>query len=329
MLDREVLIPGKVEKIVGIRAGALRFLTYLDATEMIAGIEEAEKRGKRPYISAYPELLDLPVIGPSMGGDAELILKSGAEVIFMAYTTKGDAETLQKQTGIPVIAIECPEFGIERDTFYASLQLIGKVLNREGRADSLISYIKGSIEDLQARTTNITEEEKVSVYIGGVPYSGIRGLNSTQPYYPPLMFVNTVNVASDINKRLISHVKGTYIDVEQLLLWDPDFLFIDASGFSLVQKELRENPALSAMLTATKNNRIFTVLPYNNYAINYELMLVNAWYIGKVLYPSRFKDINMDLKAGEILSVFLGDGIQKDLPSFILALKPVNTSGLQ
>lgn len=318
---REVLVPKNVKKIVGLRAGALRLLIYMDAIDLIAGIEDVEKKDMRPYTLAHPELLELPIIGPSMGGDAELILKAHPDVIFISYSTKGDADALQKKTGIPVIVLECPELSTARDTLFASFRLIGKVLHKENRANSLISYIENSIAELNAWTQDIPDREKPSVYIGGVSYSGAHGINSIQPYYPPFIFINTHNVSSGIDKRLVSHVKGTYIDKEQLIRWNPDVLFIDASGLSLVQVELAENTVLNKSLTAVKQNRMYVLLPYNNYATNYELVLINAWYTGKVLYPDRFADITIRQKANEILKNFLGVSVYDEIVKTSAALR--------
>ena len=319
MVGREVRVPNHIEKIVGLRAGALRLLVYMNASELIAGIEEVEERGTRPYTISYPELLELPLIGPTMGGDAELICKACPDVIFISYTTAGDADALQKKTGIPVVAIECPEMGIARDTLYASFRLIGKILHKENRADSLISYIENSISELNTRTLNTNNGKKQKVYIGGVSYSGTYGINSTQPYFPPFIFVNANNVASSIDNRLISHVKGTYVDKEQILLWDPDVLFIDLSGWELVKQELSENSPLHD-LQAVKNDRIYLLLPYNNYAINYELVLIDSWYAGKVLYPENFSDIDMHKKAEEILHIFFGEITEEGIQSLTTGL---------
>ncbi len=305
MLGRKVEVPVKVNKVVGLRAGALRFLVYMDATDMVAGIEEGELRGSRPYIMAHPSLLDLPLIGPSMGGDAELIVKAQPDVIFIAYATSSQANNLQKKTGIPVIAIACPEFLTGREKMYGSFRLIGKVLDKANRADSLISYINHTINTLNERTGNIVEKAKPSVYIGGVSYSGSYGISSTQPYYPPFAFINANNVAASIDDRLVSHVKGTHVDKEKLVTWNPDILFFDASGLSLVKKDIGQGSALFNSLKAVKNNRMYTLLPYNNYATNYELVLANAWYAGKVLYPEVFSDISVKEKTNEILMVFL------------------------
>ena len=328
MLGRTVEIPARIEKVVGLRAGALRFLVYMGAVDKVAGIEENERRAERPYLMAYPKLKDLPVIGPAMGGEAEMILQAQPDVIFISYTTKGDADALQQKTGIPVVAIECPEFGTERNKLFRSFQLIGQVLNKKNRADSLINYINRSIEELTTRTKDIPDYKKPSVYIGAVSYSGQQGITSTQPYYPPFMFVNARNVASDINERLVSHVKGTFIDKEQLMIWDPEVLFIDESGLALARKELSENTALYNSLSAVEKDNVYILLPHNNYATNYELVLANAWYVGKVLYPEKFSDINIDEKANEISQAFLGKSIYNEWTKSSQGFRSMNKEAL-
>ena len=59
----------------------------------------------RPYIYAYPELTDLPSIGPQFGGEPELILGQEPDVIFITYETEEGADELQELTGIPVIVL--------------------------------------------------------------------------------------------------------------------------------------------------------------------------------------------------------------------------------
>jgi len=306
MLGRQVTIPAKIERIVGVRAGTLRLLMYMGASDTIAGIEEAATRSQRPYLTPYPELQNLPIIGPIMGGDAEMILKVRPDVIFTSYSTVGEADVLQRKTGIPVIALECPEMATEaRDTLYSSLRLIGEVLNKRERADSLIAYIQSMIYELDKRTANIPEKDKPNVFVGGVSYSVARGITSTQPYFPPFTFTNTKNIASTLEKRLISHVRGTFIDREQLLLWDPDVIFIDESGLSLALEDIRAGRGLNE-LKAIQNEKVYILQPYNNYSVNYEIALINSWYIGKILYPEMFSDIEFMEKGDEISEMFFG-----------------------
>lgn len=304
MLGRQVEVPKDVQRVLGLRAGSLRMLSYMDVAHKVVGIEEAEKRSMRPYLLAYPSLKELPIIGPNMGGDAELILKSHPDLIFSSYTTVGDADALQKKTGIPVVAIDCPEFGTERERLFASMELIGQVMGKERRADSLIRFINESIEELDLRTTKLVEQESPNVYVGGISYRGAHGINSTQPYFPPFLFANAFNVASEIDERLVSHVKGTYVDIEQLLVWNPEVVFIDESGLNNVYQDLANNPIIAKQVNAFKQNRVYSLWPHNNYATNYEYVLVNAWIVGKLLYPEAFEDVDIKKKSLEVLKNF-------------------------
>jgi iron complex transport system substrate-binding protein len=242
----------------------------------------------------------------------------------MTYATIEDADRLQKQTGIPVVAIDATEFGTARDTLFSTFRLLGKILHKEARADSLIDFINLNIEELNQRTYDIPEELKPGVYIGGVPYSGAHGITSTQSYYPPFMFLNAKNVAADVRDERYSHVRGTYIDKEQLMMWNPDYLFIDHSGLFLSKNDLTSGNALQQSINAIQNGQTYVVMPYNNYATNYGLVLANAWYIGKVLYPGRFSDINIKEKTNEITQQFLGVKLYDRLTFQTPIFKPVN-----
>jgi iron complex transport system substrate-binding protein len=93
---RKVSLPANPERVVGLRPGALRLLAYMNLYDKVVSVEQVEKGGDdRPYVIAYPELLQLPFIG-SGGGNSELILLVNLDVIFMMYTSAADAmENLQ------------------------------------------------------------------------------------------------------------------------------------------------------------------------------------------------------------------------------------------
>jgi iron complex transport system substrate-binding protein len=320
MLGRKVEIPEKIDRVVGVRAGALRMLTYMGAADKVVGIEEHERRDLRPYTIAYPALLNLPLIGPMMGGDSELILQANPDVIFMSYATRADADGLEKRTGIPVIAIDCPELVSHRNILYQSLRLMGQVFSAENRADSIINFFEQTIVQLDSITSLINDVDKPKVYVGGVSYSGTRDITSTQAFYPPFEFVNAKNVAQEIAAEKISHVRGTFIDIEQLLVWNPDVLFIDNGGIELVNKSVREKKILKNNIAAFKNKQVYVVYAYNNYATNYEMIFANSWYVAKVLYPSQFEQIDIKQKVNQITQFLLGkaiyDDLQRDMPAF-------------
>ena len=104
-------------------------------------------------------------------------------------------------------------------------------------------------------------------------------------------------------------MEHAFIDKEQLIAWDPAVIFIDAGGAGLVTNDLKPGSVLAQNLRAVKTGQVYQVFPYNNYTTNYETVLVNTYYIGKLLYPEEFSDINPEAKAEEIYRFFLGQSV--------------------
>ncbi len=318
MEGRKVAVPKDVDEVVGIEAGALRLLTYMNATDMVVGVENFEKRDdNRPYIMAHPELQNKPSIGPQHGGDPELITSQQPDVIFWTYSDKGKADELQEKTGIPVVCLRYGDLDDHRSTFYSALDLIGKILDKEKRADAIQRYIDKTISDLNNRTEDIPAKKKPSCYIGGIGFRGPHGISSTEPDYSPFKFVNADNVASGIEKEHAS------IDPEQIIEWGPDILFIDEGGYELVMQDLNNNSALGA-IDAIKDDRVYGVMPYNYYTANYGTVLANSFYIGKILYPKRFEDVNPEKKADEIYKKLVGEGVYDEMEDTFGGFKQID-----
>lgn len=309
MLGRQVSVPENPKTVVGLRAGALRLLVYMQLSDKVAGIEEIEKEDGRPYQMAHPELAQLPVVGPAMGGDAELLTALSPDVIVMTFTTKQDADNLQKKTGIPVIALQTGNLTNQRKTFFQALRLLGQLFDKAERADSLILFTQQIINTLDSTTRPYAHQEQARAYIAGVAYSGAHGLSSTNAFYPPFQFTNVYNVASAIDEQLVSPIKGTYIDLEQLISWQPDFLFVDASGWQLVAPDISTDSPIGKSLKAIQNHQVYHLWPHNWYATNYETLLVNACFVGKTVYPQAFKNFDTHKEARRIYQFFLSKDI--------------------
>ncbi|MDR0538581.1 MAG: ABC transporter substrate-binding protein [Tannerellaceae bacterium] len=304
LLGRKVTIPAEPKRVVCLRPGALRLLSYIGETDKVVGIEQVETGGDdRPYMIAYPELLQLPFVGPR-GGDNELILNVSPDLILTTYTTVAEANALEKTLNVPVVALEHPEFGNNAEPLYRSLELAGKILNRKERADSLIEYIRRTISDLNNRSLYVKNRE--IAYIGGIAHGRARGLNSTHPIYPPFIFTNVANTIKETSASMEYSLSGAYIDLEQLWLYNPETIFIDESGLDVCIEDMIRHSGWIKYFKSYNNKRIFTLLPYNSYAANYETALLNAWFVGKTLYPSEFADVDIIDKGNEIMDMFFG-----------------------
>ena len=313
LVGRTVEVPKKVKRIVCTGPGALRLIVYLNTNNKVVGVEDAEKRwgsSGRPYAMAHPELKDLPSIGPGGPGrlpNTEALIELSPDIIFMTYVDTRTADNIQSKTNIPVVVLSYGKLATFGKPLFKSLELAGKMLGKKQRAEEVIGFIKGIQEDLRARTEGIPNEEKSTVYIGGIGYKGAHGIESTEVKFPPFAFVYAKNVVDELGGG------HHFIDKEKLLEWDADIIFIDEGGFQLVKQDYQKNPELYRSLKAFKNGDVYGTLPFNFYTTNIGTALANAYYVGKVLYPDRFKDVEPEKKADKIYTFLVGKPVYDDM----------------
>jgi len=330
LLGRKVRVPANVSRIVAVGPGALRIIVYLNATQYVVGVEQIEKQWNpvgRVYIMSYPELRNLPTISPGGPGklpDAEMILSVHPQVIFATFLTKEQANELQEKTGIPVVDLGDPVLTNLKslDKFYQALLLAGKVLHKEKRAEELIAYVESLIADLEKRTQGL--QTNTSVYVGGIGYRGRRGITSTWCNYP---LFEMLHIKSIVEK---AGCHGSHIDVDRefLLKWNPDIIFIDENGLSLVIEDYVHDQLFYYSLKAFKEGNVYGILPFNYYATNYELALADAYFIGKVLFPQKFSDVNPVTMANDIMTHFGEKPLYSELAKYYGGFTKINISKL-
>ncbi|ADN36382.1 periplasmic binding protein [Methanolacinia petrolearia DSM 11571] len=313
MIGREVEVPKQINSVVPIAQGSTRVFSYLDAIDLIKGISETENKSfsKYPYLAAHPELKELPIVDAGGAGTPYLeeIVKVSPDLIVASYFDVATADELQAKTGIPVVVIE-PGVGRigfidymdDNNDLYQSLDLIAKIIDKEERAVELKSYIKSLVTDLEERTDGISEDEIVPVYVGGLSKQGAFGLASTQIKYPPFVWTNSDNVASGVE----SASNTVEISKEQIIGWDPSVIFADVSNIVLIKDEL--SSGLYDTVKAVDEGEVYGVLPYPGYGLNHELVFADSYYVGSVLYPDRFSDVDVIAVSDEIMKEFNGKG---------------------
>jgi iron complex transport system substrate-binding protein len=311
MIGRTVHVPAEAERIICIGPGALRLIVYLDAQDRVAGVEAMEKRfaAGRPYWLAQPQLRTLPVIGPGGPGainkrpDMEAVLRVAPDLIFATYLDVHLADEVAATLGIPVVVLDYGELARFDRAVYDSLELAGRILNRQTRADAVVATIEGLREELKRRTADIPDGEKPGVFVGGIGYRGAHGITSTQRHYIPLDWNHAVNLAESIDAAIGSHV---FVDREALLGLDPGVIFIDGGGLALVAEDYRKKPDFYRALSAFRSRRVYALLPFNFYTTNIGTAVVDAFAIGKTLYPQRFEDVDLAERADAIYTFLVG-----------------------
>ena len=308
-------VPKGIKRIVAIGPGTLRLVAYLNAVDMVVGVEEIERRSTlgRDYAMAYGDVFEnLPVIspgGPRSAPDPERIRSVKPDLVIMSrtYVNLYDPDRLSEEVGAPVIVVDYGVAGyLDIEALKEALKLLGLVLGKTGRAEELCRFIDSVVRDLKSRTADIVE--KPSVYVGAVSYKGKQPFTSSQARFPPLVLLNTNSVIDEVAER------GGFVsvDFEYLLSKQPDVVFIDLNNIDVVLNDYRKDPAKYCALKAFREGRVYSLLPFNYYHTNIATALADAYYIGKVLYPNRFSDVDPIQKADEIYRAFLGRELYRD-----------------
>ena len=317
---RQVNVPEKVESIVCVGVGALRYTCYVGAQDLVVGVEDYEVKPGMSRLYNYvnfDQFKDLPVIGTNGQPYTEEIINLAPDVIVMSAYASVEADDLQAKTGTPVVVVPGSDTTLDTGA-YETIRIMGQLYGMESRATELTNYLKGIQKDLDNRTKDIPDSEKPSVYVAGVSFKGTHGFEGTEAGYGPFALIHANNLADTTGKT------GAFdIDLEQVLSWDPDIIFLDFNGMNLIKEDYAKNPDYYNSLTAVQEGKVYSQISFRSSASNLETALADAYYAACVMYPEQFKDVDPVAKAGEIFEMLLGANPYEDLKEAGYEFRPI------
>lgn len=318
--DREVEIPYGVERIVCVGVGALRYSCYVGAADRVVAVEDYETKPGMSRLYNYvnfDKFKDLPIIGTNGEPFPEEIIQVDPQVIVMSLSASVDPDDLSAQTGTPVVVVPGSDTTLD-DKAYETIRILGELFQLEQRAAELTQYLKEVQADLDQRTANIPEEEKPTVYVGGVSFKGHHGFEGTEAHYGPFQLIHANNLADTTEQT------GAFnIDLEKVLQWDPQIIFLDFNGMDLINEDYAKNPDFYNALTAVREGKVYSQISFRSSASNLETALADAYYAGTVMFPEAFADVDMQSKAGEIYEMLLGSNPYEDLKEAGYEFRPI------
>ena len=320
MIGREVqVVPGSYERVVCIGAGALRMYCYVGDVSLLCGVEDIDNETlqdrprmfdgvARPYVLAYGDVFaSLPscgVGGPNaQAAEAEKILSCDPDLVISEYEDVEKADALQEQLGVPVVTLRSGADGVFDDAFAGSMALLGTVLGAQERAQALVDFVQAERADIQRRTEAFQGDERPGAYICGLGNWGTTNHLTTAQDYAAFEVANVRNVLTGL---VVSGIHPIEAELFVSLGEEMDVLFIDAAAVKNIAPLYQADAAMLDSCRAWRDGEAYLLLAYNAYYTNYEIALLNTWYIAKTVYPDAFADVDIVEKANEITRAFLG-----------------------
>lgn len=327
LVGREVAItPGSYSRIVCIGAGALRMYCYVGDTALLCGVEDIdntslEDRPKmfdsvaRPYVLAYGDVFqNLPSCG--VGGpqaqtaEAEKILSCDPDLVISGYSDADKSNALQEQLGVPVLTLSTGSGGVFDEAFSQSMTLLGKVLGQEARAEEVNAYVAEEAAEITTRTADMAEEDKPGVYICGLGNWGTTDHLMTAENYVSFDIANVRNVLSGTGLKGVQSIEAeAFVSLGE----DMDIMVMDAAAVKNIIPLYQEDPSLFDTCKAWQTGNVYLEMAYNAYYTNFEISLINTWFIAKTVYPEAFADVDITEKTNEVTKMFLNAQLAEDI----------------
>ncbi|MDO5018604.1 MAG: ABC transporter substrate-binding protein [Lagierella massiliensis] len=285
-LGREVELPKEIQYIA-VTGPMAQIPLFALSPDKLVGIANPWNENATEYIDK--KYLDLPQLGQLYGGKGEMnletLLGTKAQVVIdvgeAKEGAKEDLDNLQEQTGIPFVHVDA-----SLKTMGDAFIMLGDLLGMEKEAKEYAEYCD-NIYNKTSEIANGVDKKKV-LYITGEEGHNVIAKSS---FHAELIDMLADNLA--VVDEPSSRGTGNEVDMEQILLWNPDYIIFSPDS---VYETVAEDDNWKNM-TAIKNENYYEVPdgPYNwvGSPPSAQRVLGMVW-LAQTLYP---EERVFDLKA--------------------------------
>lgn len=218
-LGREVELPAQITRIAP--SGPLaQIVLFALCPDYFVGVSSEWDIAAEDFLPT--EYYSLPVVGQLYGkGEVNLenLALADPQVIIDVGQPKDtaveDLDALQEQLGIP-----CVHITADTKTTGDAYRMLGQMLGLEEQAEAIATYCEDTYAEMEALMERVGEENKVSLlYCPGADGMNVIAKGSYHSEIIDLLANNVAEVAEPSSKGT-----GDAVNMEQLLLWDPDVI---------------------------------------------------------------------------------------------------------
>lgn len=298
---RTVTIPKEISSIA--ISGPLSQVYILPlAGDILVGVSNSFADNAAMYLP--DDVTQLPELGQLYGGkgemDLEALLAAAPDVVIdvgeAKKTIAEDLDGLTEQTGIPFLHIDTTVA-----TAPEAYRQLGKLLGREEKAEELASWC----ESVYSRATAMMEKVDAENARKTVLYClGDKGVNvlAEGSFHGETVNMMAKNLAE--LEEVVSSGSGNEVDLEQILIWNPDYiLFAPDSCYSEVSS-LPEWQSLQAVSSGHYYETPSGPYGWLSSPPSVQRYLGILW-LGALLYP-QYVDYNLQEEVTDYYKLFYG-----------------------
>lgn len=298
---RTVEIPVEVSAIA-VSGPLSQIYIYPLCSDLMVGYANEFSVDAQKYIPK--EFLALPPLGQLYGGkgtmDLEALLAAAPEVVIDVGEAKGtiveDMDALTEQTGIPFVHIDATV-----ETAADAYLRLGELVGREEKAEQLSQKCAQILENIQGIMAKVDADNarKTIVYC-----LGDKGLNvlAEGSYHADTLSLVATNAA--VVAEVVSSGLGNEVDMEQLILWNPDFIVFAPDS---IYETVFADPVWQQLDAISAGNCAKTpALPYGWLASPPSVQrYLGLMWLTAILYPG-YVDYDLEMEVVDYYSLFYG-----------------------
>lgn len=294
MLGRKVEVPQKVERVAALHHFEGHALYALGQQDKIVHRGLLGDLGEA-MAKADQEFAALPEIYKGKDVNIEMLVSLKTQVAFVYASFEQQMIDQLEKAGIKVVALR----GETLEESYAAMKIIGQVMGCEDKADAYITHCQSIVNMIKERTGDLPEDQRPKVLVCG-PKSIYAVATGEMLQSTIVEMAGGRNVANDLMG------KWAEVSPEQIVNWNPDYIFLGSTKDTYSIDKLINDPAFKSV-NAFKNKQIYE-FPSNIGWWDFpapHCVLGIAWS-AKTLHPDLFKDLDMVKTADEFYTKFLG-----------------------
>jgi len=318
MDDRNIEVPVNPKKIVclhGVSAEKVMILGKGSSMTLMA-----TKPSPWAY-KLYPEMKRVQIVPGQLSGDLEQMIKQKVDLVLYSplplETQKYNAAGIKTACGFS--ARKRPRTLADFiDNYKRQVLFFGELLGPEAkpRAERYCRYFDKKMRMVRARTSKIAQKDRPTVYYGGRAGNPLFSQGNAS-----VMHWDTEMAGGNYLPRAID---DNFLELhdEQLLVWNPDVIFI--SGWGSALENFRKNPKWTS-LKAVRNGKVY-VIPNGVFAWEYASgeTIPFIIYMAKILHPDLFRDLDMKTELKTFYSEVYGKTVSdRDAERILLNLPPL------